>query len=135
MKRILYIWILFYKKAKFKRFSFFYYEKTNWVYGKIYKVYFRFKKDFFRKVTQEKWATKICNFRVFYIIIFAFTKQKSPGGEIGIHGGLKIPWPYGRKGSSPFLGTKVKIQKIALKKCYFLYNYIKRNISIKYNLE
>ena len=30
------------------------------------------------------------------------------GGEIGIHEGLKIPWPLGREGSSPSPSTNTK---------------------------
>jgi hypothetical protein len=34
-----------------------------------------------------------------------FTTHICSGGEIGIHEGLKIPWPLGREGSSPSPST------------------------------
>jgi hypothetical protein len=44
-----------------------------------------------------------------YIRLFFCNKREprfaSPGGGIGRHEGLKIPWPCGRAGSSPASGT------------------------------
>ena len=34
------------------------------------------------------------------------------GGEIGIHEGLKIPWPHGRAGSSPAPSTHSQVAEL-----------------------
>ena len=45
-----------------------------------------------------------------------------PGGGIGRHEGLKIPWPLGRAGSSPASGT-TKNQKILFSLLVVFFNF------------